>query len=193
MKKVNVNVIANGELFFTDSDGARLRGNSLWDLRARITSYRERRGVPVGNVDEEMHAQLAARNPGLVRAGVRERPRAHDIPKEGLSFKGRVLTWLSGIRGRKESLSYASDTERNFRVNTCAGCPFNKAVGAGCASCKEVLAESRKEIIGHKAVDARTNGCEILGEYLPVSTWINEPPADNSAVLPAHCWRKKSI
>lgn len=191
--KVNVNVIANGELYFIDTDGARLRGNSIWNLRARVTAYREGRGVPVGNVHEEIHAQLAARNPGLVRSGVTARPRASNVPKEGLSFKGRILTWLAGLRQRKDSLAFASDTERNYRVNTCAGCPFNKPVSVGCASCNEVLAESRKEIIGRKAVDKRTNGCEALGEFLPVSTWINEPPADNSAILPAHCWRKKSI
>jgi len=186
--RVNVNCVNPDELYFVDTDGARLRGDSHRSLLARIVAYRERRGAPAGNPAEELQAQLAGRNPGLVRAGANLGP----VPKQGLSFKGRILTWLAEIRKRKDSLSIVRDSDRNARVNICAGCPHNKPVASGCASCKEVIAESRNEIIGRRAVDKRMGACQILGEELSVSTWTDDVAVENNE-LPNFCWRRKSI
>jgi len=187
MSRVNVNVVSQSELYFVDSDGARIRGNSFANLALRVTAYRERRGAPVGDVSAELQAQLAARNPGLARPGGRA-----PVPKQGLSFKGRVLSWLAEIRKRKASIGIVGDSERNARVNTCAGCPKNKPAATGCASCREVIAESRKEIIGRGAVDKRLGGCEALGIELNTACWLDEPAEVNDA-LPSFCWRKKTI
>lgn len=197
MPRVNVNAISEQELFFKDTDGALLRARHFHVLVARVAAYRERNGRPIGSPTEEIHAQLAERNPGVIRAGVRIRPRqpgknAPPALKHGQSLKGRALGWLEQIRKRKDEISIVRDSDRNARVNICAGCPFNQSVTGGCGSCKSIVAEQRNEIIGRRAVDKRLGGCEILGEELTTSTWLDEPVVENPN-LPAHCWRRRSV
>lgn len=187
MPRVNVNVLSQDELYFTDIDGAILRADTYDNLVARIVAYRERNGKAKGRPVEELQLQLSKRNPGIVRPGATK-----SALKHGVSFKGRVLHWLDDIRKRKDSLVFVRDSDRNARVNICAACPFNQSASAGCGTCKAALAEQRHEIIGRRAVDSRMGGCEKLSEDLSTSTWIDEPTVENSD-LPAHCWRRRSV
>lgn len=188
MKRINVNLFPRDGYFFTDSDGARIRGNSWSDVMRRVAAYRKRAGRAQGNVEAEVSAQACARNPAHCSEINGENERHLKIA----SLKGRVLRYLSFIRGLLPGnrVPWASPQDARNRANVCASCPNNTALPEGCSSCRAAVRAMHKEILGDRTIDARLNGCAILGESLPVSTWVEHDVVDETA-LPAHCWRKR--
>lgn len=187
---LNPNIFPKGGFWFKDSDGSTIHGDTWPGVAARLKRYRERQGRPVGDPMGEVIAQACQREPVIC---VQDNP-AYDHQIKRGNLKGRVLTWLAQVQARsaKGEVQFVSDATRNDRVNTCAGCPFNKELPGGCATCKAAVEESRKHIIGGRPVDHRNHACDVLGEDVPVSTWI-ESIAEDRGDLPAHCWRKRSL
>lgn len=190
--KINVNVFPSGSggYVFTESDGTVIRGKSWSGVVRKVLAYRRQNNMPPGNAYDEVMVQACARNPVLCKQ-ISKAPVAASKPA---SLKGRVLQWLSTLRGiaMRQSLSYVTEAEMRQRANTCAGCQNNKALPEGCSTCRHAIAELRKNIIGPErlnACDKRTMACDQLGCDLPTAAWLDEPRIRNDG-LPGHCWRK---
>lgn len=188
MKRVNVNLFPKDGYIFVESDGAKIRGENWTKLMGRVSAYRKRAGLAQGDVEAEVMAQACARNPSHC-AEVNE---ATIHQTKVASLKGRVLQYLSFIRGllTGSRVPWVSPADATNRANVCASCPNNIALPEGCSSCRAAVRAMQKEILGGRRIDARLNGCSVLGESLPVSTWVEHDVVD-SAELPAHCWRKR--
>lgn len=174
--------------YYKNADGARIVGTSWPNVMAKVAAYRKRAGIPVGDVEAEVSAQACARNPSHC-ADLNEATIHHT---KVASLKGRVLQYLSFIRGRVPGnrVPWASEHDARNRANCCAQCPHNMALPEGCSSCRAAVRAMQKEILGGRRIDARLNGCAILGESLPVSTYVEHDVVDNGE-LPGHCWRKR--
>lgn len=190
MLAINSNVYPKGGYVFTDSDGTKHPADSWPGVIARVRAYRKRAGLPEGDVAAEVISQACHTNPGLCR-------NEDGTYRENLNkatLKTRVLKWLSTLRDavKSQPLSFVSDEERKNRAAVCASCPQNNALPGGCSSCVKALTELRKSVMGNRFVDARLNGCNVLGEDLPTSVHLDQVRVTHGE-LPANCWRKTSL
>lgn len=190
MMQINRNLYPRDGYFFLDSDGVRISGDSWAGVIRRVEGYRQRQGRAVGNVEAEVMAQACARNPGICV----EENAAYKVEVNRASLKTRILMWFMQLVKRKASneLVFVSDQDARNRAYVCSRCQFNKPLPDGCASCRQAVKESRKNIIGGRFEDARMNACEILAEDLNTSAWLDQQAVDNGA-LPQHCWRKRTL
>lgn len=189
MKKINVAIAPKAGYFFLEKDGTPIRGMGSWrSVIARVASYRKRNGLPPGDPRTEVNAQACEREPN--NCNDTEDP----VTKAALkvaSLKGRVLAWLSGLRGRADSLLWGDGENAAARIAVCLSCPAHTSITGGCGSCKKALSEVRKALAGPRHIDPRAAGCVILGEDVGINVWIDQPTLDNPE-LPACCWRRKS-
>lgn len=191
MRRINVNLYPKDGYFFIEADQSRHRAASWRAVIKRVTEYRQRQGLPVGNVEVEVMEQACSRNPSLC-----VQDNAAPAPKPQVTLKHRVIQWLSAISriADRGPLSFVREKESTARASICAKCPKNTALGVkSCSTCKQALAEYRKNLIGGARVrDARLGGCDVLGADLVTAVHLDEIRVDNPA-LPANCWRKKAI
>lgn len=189
MKKINVGIAPKAGYFFIDKDGTTIRGTKSWSsVVARVISYRKRNGLPPGDPRAEVNAQACEREPN--NCNDTEDP----VTKAALkvvSLKGRVLAWLSGIRGRRDQVLWGDGENAAARTVVCLNCPAHTAIAGGCGSCKKALTEVRKDLLGPRHLDPRAAGCLVLGEDVAVNVWIDQPTLDNPD-LPPGCWRRKT-
>lgn len=187
MKKVNVSIAPKTGYFFLEKDGTPVHGTGSWrSVIARVTSYRKRNGLPMGDPRAEVNAQACEREPN----------NCHDtqdpVTTAALrvaSLKGRVLGWLSSIRAQGESVLWGDGENAAARTAVCLGCPAHTAITGGCGSCKKALTEVRKSLMGPRNIDPRAAACVILGEDVAVNVWIDQKTSDNPE-LPPCCWRR---
>ena len=189
MQGINSNVFPKGGFVFLDENGVNHNGGSWAGVIGKVRNYRQRAGVPVGDVAAEVIAQACRTNPGLCR----EDSPAYAEALQKATLKTRVLRWISTFRERaeKEPLIFVSDEERKQRANVCAVCPHNDSLPGGCASCAKALKELRKKVIGARLDDARLQACGWLGEDLPSAVHLEQVRVTYDA-LPANCWRKST-
>jgi hypothetical protein len=189
MLTINNNMYPKGGHVFTDSDGTKHPADSWPGVIARVRKYRERAGLPIGDVSAEVIAQACQSNPGLCR----ESNAAYTEQLNKATLKTRVLKWLTALRQQVqvEPPVFVPDEERKQRAAVCATCPANQSLPGGCSSCVKALDELRKTVIGRRIVDGRLNGCSILGEDLPTSVHLDAIRVHEGA-LPGNCWRKAS-
>lgn len=187
-KVINVNLYPREGYFFKDADGSVHRAADWPKVMVNVAAYRKRAGMRIGDVEAEVSAQACARNP----AHCAEINEATIHATKIASLKGRVLKYLSFIRGLVPGnrVPWVAERDAANRASVCASCPLNTALPEGCSSCRAAVREMQKEILGGRRIDARLNGCAILGESLPVSIWVDHTVVDSDA-LPAHCWRKR--
>jgi hypothetical protein len=188
---INPNIYPHDGFVFKDSDGTTHSGDSWAGVIVRVQNYRRRQGGPVDSVESEVIFQACLKNPILCKEDNGITRAARKI----VSLKGRVLQWLNALRGvkEKEGLRYVDPDMHAARTDVCVRCPLNKSMTEGCSSCKAALDSLRDELVGRRGrTDARITACPVLGEYLPVSTWIDVPTEVN-ADLPAECWRKRTL
>lgn len=185
MNSINPNIYPKDGFFHIEADGTKIAGQNWHGVIVRVRNYRRRAGLPAGDPETEVINQACVRNPVLCRHdnGVRIEQ------TKKASLKTRTLKWLSEIRALGP-LDYTEESTVQARANICAGCPMNQEIGSGCSSCKEALAENRKEILGRKFRDSRLHSCMVLGEDTHVSVWIEQQTVE-SGELPGHCWRKR--
>lgn len=190
MKRINRNLYPVGGYFFINQDGSKIVGEKWPDVVVRVADYRKRNNLPPGNPDAEVDAQACERTPAYCS----EENMTVPPMTAPATLKSRVLAWLSGtLRGQTEKpLQFVNDATALERERICAGCPRNKSLPEGCATCKAAVKEYRKAIIGSRRVNGRLNACEVLGEDLPASVHIDEPRVENSD-LPDNCWRKRTL
>lgn len=191
MLRINCNLFPSGGYFFVESDGSKHRAGNWRAVVKKVTEYRQRARLPLGDVEREVMAQACSRNPALCHDD-----RAVQAPKPAVTVKARVLKWLFGMKQvqEREPLTYVSTAEATARAAICAKCPQNTPLGVKtCATCKETLKQYRKELLGGaRARDSRLGGCNVLGSDLVTATHLDEIRVDNPS-LPANCWRKKTI
>lgn len=190
MRKINPNIYPKDGYSFTDGDGTKHVADTWAGVIKRVIRYRRRQGRPEGNVMEEVISQACQRNPGLCS----EETEAYRAQIKRVSLKSSILIWLNRIRKRmeKEPLTFVSAELRAARVDVCSRCPKNTGLPEGCGSCRAALKALMESIIGSRPGDSRVNACGVLGEYIPVSAWIESPtiPQPN---LPGECWRKRTL
>lgn len=191
-QQINSNVYPKGGHTFKCTDGTTIAGANWPGVIARLRAYRKRNNLPPGNPQEEVIQQACERNPGLC------------TPDDGnyaatlklATLKTRILAWFAALRARKQAqpLEFVLQAEANKRADVCLQCPHNKELtDSGCSSCKNTVKELRKVIIEGRPVDSRLahRGCNVLGEELATSVWLQSINEGNSD-LPSPCWRKKS-
>lgn len=191
MKQINPNVYPHDGHFFKDGDGTTHRGDSWPGVIARVVAYRKRQGRPFDKVEAEVTFQACERNPVLC---VEDDGVTHAAQKKA-SLKTRLLQWLMTKRRQREAseLRFVPRELHEARTDVCIRCPLDKSMpGGGCGSCKAAVKELKDAVVGNRKTDSRINACPMLAEYLPVSTWLDEPAVDNPE-LPQECWRKRSI
>lgn len=188
MRNVNPNLYPKGGHYFIEKDGAKIFGDTWAGVAARVVNYRKRAGYPPGNPTAEVNEQACQRHPEICA----EENAAYKQAVTRVTLKTRVLQWLTGIQQSKEPLTLSFTEVATERANICAGCPKNKALPDGCASCRAAVNEMRRSIIGSRPVDSRTHACEVTGEDIPASSWIEQQRIEHSD-LPGHCWRKRQV
>lgn len=192
MKRINLNMFPKDGYQFVEKDGVRIVGPSWKAVIVRVTDYRKRNGLLMGNVDQEVHDFACEKNPAYCSEITEQQKEMTRVA----SLKGRILGWLSGVvqarQKEKNALTLVPEHVAAERAEICAGCPKNIAFSDGCSSCKAAVKEYRKAVIGNRTTKGRLNGCVILGEDLPVSINLDEARVPNEE-LPSNCWRKTSI
>lgn len=190
MMKINRNLYPKTGYVFKDSDGTRHVSGSWAGVIIRTRRYRRRKGIPEGDVEAEVMAQACQGNPGLCS----EESEAVRAQIKQVSLKGRILLWLGAMQKKrdKEPLVFVSDQLHAARVDVCSRCPKNTALPEGCGSCRQALRELTTNLIGSRQIDGRVQGCVVLGEYIPVSTWIEATTIPNPE-LHWECWRKRTL
>ncbi len=188
IKKINVNLFPRDGYYFRESDGAKITAHSWAGVMRKVTDYRKRAGLPLGNVESEVSAQACSRNPAHC-AEISDATTQQTLVS---SLKGRVLQYLSFLRRLGKDIPWVDAATAAARANVCAGCPQNTALPEGCSSCRAALKALRNGVLGRaRAQDARLNGCAVLGEDLPVSCHVDHDVVDNPD-LPGCCWRRRS-
>ena len=184
---INTNVYPKGGGFvFIESDGTKIVANTWDGVIAKVARYRTRAGLPAGDPRTEVIAQACSKNPGMCSQDNGE----YKAKMVAASLKNRILLWLRDALAMHQE--FVDDGERQRRAAICAGCPRNGQLPGGCQSCQQALDEIRKKIIGGRFFDARLHGCEVTGEYLPVSTHLVLYTVDLPEA-PGNCWRKKTL
>lgn len=191
--KIKTGLHPTGGYFFTEPDGTRHTANGPINCIKKITDYRKRNGLTLGDPRAEFYRQHCERNPTHCFSPA-------DVPPGGVgqvltnkprSLKGSVLSWLMNTRRRKSELRYVSEQETRQRVDTCLRCPKNQNISGTCGSCKAALGGLRDEILGGKPlVDARAAGCAALNEDIPISAMLDDPAVEPGG-LPGYCWRRR--
>lgn len=191
MKTINPNIRPHDGFYFKDSDGTRHIADSWAGVIARVKAYRLRLGRPTEHVENEVTFQACLRSPVLCQEdnGATRR----EIVKS--SVRTRVLQWMLTKKREAEQgeLRFVDPGLHAARTDVCIRCPLDKSMtGGGCGSCRAAVEELKRAAVGTKTTDSRITACQILGEHLHVSTWIDEPAVVNDS-LPAECWRKRSL
>jgi hypothetical protein len=190
MRQINRNLFPRDGFHYKESDGVTIRGDTWAGVIQRVVNYRARNHLPPGNPEQEVMNQACDRNPGYCT----DENQAYKTEVVRASLKNRVLIWLLQMRTRKEkeNLAFVNDQDAHNRVQVCAGCPHNQALPSGCATCKQAVEESRRQLVGSRFSDARVNSCAVLGEEINTSMHFDLLREDNPA-LPGHCWRKRIL
>jgi hypothetical protein len=192
VKQINPNIFPKGGFKYKESDGTTIVGQTWAGVFARVAKYRKRAGLPEGNPEQDVTNQACASNPILCAEDSGERRK--QLVRSTL--KTRVLKWLMDLRTRnargQEPISFVETEEMRRRATICSGCSNNQEVGGGCATCKATIKEARRLLLDRKFQDGRLHGCQILGEDLPVSSWLEDVTVENPE-LPDHCWRKRTL
>lgn len=190
MKAINPNIYPSGGYWFQDPDGSKHVGQSWAGVINAVTAYRQRKGLPVDRVADEVITQACQRTPVICT----ETSEAIKAQTRYVSLKGRVLLWLTRLRTSKtkEPLVFTNDGMHAARSDVCIRCPKNTGLPEGCGSCRAALRALMEDIVGSRKSDPRLTGCIVLGEYLPVSTWLDQTTVAN-AELPGECWRKRTL
>jgi hypothetical protein len=186
---LNTNIFPKTGFMFVEKDGARIFGQTWAGVFARVAAYRRRKGQPEGDVPGEVIAQACSREPIICNHGTNA-----PLNQQAVPLKTRVLAWLNSLRANREKhpVEIVSWETARERTEICAKCPKNQGLADGCASCRAALRELRDDLVGNRFKDGRLNECDVLGEDLPVSVYLEQQTVEHGG-LPANCWRRRSL
>jgi hypothetical protein len=187
---MNPNVFPKSGYMFQERDGTRIFGQTWAGVVARVARYRQRANLPPGDPQGEVVAQACQREPSLCQDDNGQ----NQAFLQRASLKTLVLQWLSQLRGRAErnEIEFVEDAVSRSRADICAKCRHNQPLPDGCASCRAVLVEMRRTVLGKRYIDGRLHECAALGEDTPVSTHLEAQALDRPD-LPENCWRRRSL
>lgn len=185
----NQNLYPDGGYIFIEGDGTRFRGESWRDLIAKVKSYRERNKKPPGNPEDEVFSQYCVRMPSHCK-DMRHVP----VQSAGhsLTLNQRVIQSIANLMEwkRRAPIARVPDSEAAERAAICASCPRQKTLVQSCQQCLTTVKHGRKVILdGAPSQHQGLLACEALGEDLPITVHIEQPPVAQDKV-PAHCWRR---
>lgn len=168
---------------FFERDGIRHHSTSWALLIDKVREYRERLGLPVGDLQKEIFTQVCTRNP----AGCREQGRKDGVlPTDDLHKS--ILGWLGKIAENRKKIKFVSEAQARQQAAICAACsrlrPWRNACGACTGSADKIVAG----LLAGKAQFDNSRGCASLREDPRASVWIEQPPVEGP--LPDNCWRK---
>jgi hypothetical protein len=185
----NPNLYPDGGYIFVEGDGTQFRGESWRDLISKVKSYRERNGRPTGDPEADIFAQYCSRMPNHCKD-------TRNVPVQNsshsLSLNQRVLQFIATLleRKRRSPIPRVPDSEAAERATICASCPRQKSLVQTCQQCLTTVAQGRKVVLdGQPSHHQGLLACEALGEDLPLTVHIEQPPVSDDKV-PSHCWRK---
>lgn len=186
MLRLRLNIAPKNGYFFKETDGSPHQATSWAALIKKVIRYRVLNGKPKGDPEGEITAQACARDSSVC---YNDDPVTRMQTKRA-SLKGIVLAWFAELRKKKKvgHILFTDGGVMTARANICATCPQNTELPGGCSSCKKIVREMRREVLGDRGQDGRIHACAILGTDLPTATWLDEPQLDN---VPDHCWRKR--
>lgn len=190
MKGINPNIYPKDGFWFKESDGARIFGDSWAGVVARVIAYRRRSKIPEGNARQDVITQACQRNPNLC---IEDNGVTQAIRKRA-SLKSMILNWMIRLleRKTKSGLDYVDAGTQARRAEVCIKCVKNAPISSGCASCEATLKAQRENLLSGRPASKNIFACSELGEYIPVSSWLDEQALDNDA-LPEECWRRRSL
>lgn len=189
MKLWNPNLHPPGGFFFVDADGLKHEGGNLDELISRLTAYRVRRGLPLGNPLGEVHQALCKRSPRGCR-------KANPVPQEvhrvsaAQSLMTRVSQWLRGVwvSLAKKQQSYVTPEEAKRRVKICKTCSLHTPFFSDCAACQESLHTLSYQLrAGRDRHTSKLKVCKQFGTDLRVDALLNQPHLPDA---PEHCWKR---
>lgn len=185
----NLNLYPDGGYIFVEGDGTQFRGDGWKDLIAKVKAYRERNRREVGDPESDIFSQYCARMPSHCR-DMRHVP--VQTGGHSLSLNQRVMQFIANLLEwkRRAPIARVADSEAAERAAICANCPRQKSLVKTCQQCLTTVEHGRKVILdGHPSQHQGLMACEALGEDLPLTVHIEQPPVPEDRV-PAHCWRK---
>lgn len=187
----NPNLYPDGGYIFVEGDGTQFRGDSWKNLKGKVADYRERNKLPAGDPETEIFSQYCARVPShcknMTDGPVRVIDGAHS-----LSLNQRVMQFISNLLEwkRKTAIPRVTDSVAAERAAVCASCPRHKPLVQTCQQCLNTVKHGREVILdGAASQHQGLLACEALGEDLPLTVHIEQPPVPADRV-PANCWRK---
>lgn len=187
-KKINVNLYPPQGYRFREADGSVHAGQSWAHLERTVKGYRERNGIPVGDVKSDIANQFCAEVPGHCRD---DEPFVAPKNNPSLTFNNRVLSWIGTMLGKKRfgRTVKVDDAAAARRASLCVGCPAQKSLNTSCGSCVSMVKTSRKSILDGESKHQNLNPCELLGEDCALSVHLQQTPVVRED-LPPHCWRR---
>lgn len=185
----NPNLYPDGGYIFVEGDGTQFRADSWKSLKTRVEEYRARNKMPPGNPEEEIFSQYCVRMPhhckNFSRVSVVNGAHSLSLNQRVMQFISNLLEWK-----RKAPIARVPDSVAAERAAICAACPRHKPLVQTCQQCLKTVSHGRKVILdGASSQHQGLLACEALGEDLPMTVHIEQPPVPEDRV-PAHCWRK---
>ena len=191
-KKYNNNLYPRTGYTFKCADGVVITGSNWAGVAARLSAYRKRNGIPIGNPTREVLDQACEMNPGHCT----ETNEATERQLKIVSLKGRILQWFQRLKDRRnrEPMNFVDTHTSLHRAGVCIICPFKRELQEGCSSCRAALRELRADVIQGRTPHngLLMTGCEILGTDLATAVHLDELTIDEPR-LPNTCWRKKTL
>lgn len=171
---------------FVDLDGTVHTARDWVELAAKVTGYRERRRIPIGDPSAEIVTQVCDKWPDRCTKG-----RSFQVIRGELNK--RILHWVGTIVGLINSIGFVSGEEASRRAAICSACPKQRTWQGTCAACRMQVNRVAKELLKGKTPNdqmKKLEGCDVLGEDTRVSIWLKQTPVAVSD-LPENCWRRE--
>jgi len=177
---------------FEIEPGVLLKAATEEKLMAAIFEWRTRRGLPIGDLEEEINSYYCTRWPSACHSDPTK-----TVPRR-TPLLHRVTQWAAMLASRmpRGGYSLVTQDEANRRAQICQVCPKNVAWRGGCVGCSQttsiLLAQLRQLRTSHR--QGNLLACSITGAdnltavHLPLETWVDTP--EQKAQMPDACWRK---
>lgn len=187
--EINPNLYPSGGYYFVEKDGTKITGPNWTAVERNVKQYRERKGLPAGDVHAEIMVQACANNPEICHQIT---GKVNPVQKPP-SLKAKVFEWMANKsrQARQGPLDYVSDDEARARAAICSQCPKQKNISHLCSSCTASRAALRESImVGRKSVAPGLEACLMLNLDLRAAIHLAEGSSQDPN-LPENCWRRK--
>lgn len=178
MKVFNPGLRPPSGYVYTSPAGVLFEANSIEQLVERVTLFRKRTKLPVGDPVKEINAQLCERHPRMCRELLDPRILASRVVNA-------AVDWTTAEKAPQP----VCDTERQRRVSICLACPYRGKWEAQCGPCSEKLAKLLPAALRGTPPAAPLTGqaCTEAGDDLSVAVNFTQPTL---STVPEACWRR---